>query len=115
VAQPYPVWCLFVAGMLVLSTILPVPFVFFVRYFKIWKFEGDIPLVCCGHTFGSKRGQRGEGKCGETPQIVAEHQKSSIITTLDGVIVPPSARLSGGDQLMLTPPQKKLSLSMASL
>ncbi len=113
-AEPYPVWCLFVAGLLVLSTILPVPFVFFVRYFRIWKFEGDIPLVCCGHTFGGKG--REEGK-----EIACEQQgkmslQLPIITTLDGVVVPPHARLSAtGDQLMLHPPPRKLSLSMASL
>lgn len=41
----YPAWALFIAGVLVLSTMLPVPFVFFVRYFRIWKFESDVPAV----------------------------------------------------------------------
>jgi hypothetical protein len=42
---PYPPWALFIAGLLVLSTMLPVPFVFFMRFFRIWKFDADLVTV----------------------------------------------------------------------
>lgn len=43
VAAPYPVWCKYVAGLLIFSAMFPVPFVAFIRYFKIIRFEPNIP------------------------------------------------------------------------
>jgi solute carrier family 6 amino acid/orphan transporter-like 15/16/17/18/20 len=45
VPLPYPAWCKFIAGCMVFTAMVPVPFVAFVRYFKIWKFEKDIPMA----------------------------------------------------------------------
>jgi solute carrier family 6 amino acid/orphan transporter-like 15/16/17/18/20 len=48
----YPAWALFVALMLVSLALAPTPFIYFVRKFKIWKIEGDIPAAskCLGST-----------------------------------------------------------------
>lgn len=48
----YPAWALFIALLLVGTAMGPVPFVWFVRKFKIWKIEGDIPAAskCLGAT-----------------------------------------------------------------
>uniref|UniRef100_A0A0N5A748 Transporter n=1 Tax=Parastrongyloides trichosuri TaxID=131310 RepID=A0A0N5A748_PARTI len=42
---PYPVWALFIAFGMVLTAIAPVPVIWFVRKFKVWKIEGDIPVA----------------------------------------------------------------------
>uniref|UniRef100_A0AC35U747 Transporter n=1 Tax=Rhabditophanes sp. KR3021 TaxID=114890 RepID=A0AC35U747_9BILA len=49
---PYPVWALFIAFGMVIIAIAPVPFIWFVRKFKIWGIEGDIPAAakCLGST-----------------------------------------------------------------
>ena len=41
----YPVWALFIAFGMVFMAIAPVPMVWFLRKFKIWKVEADIPAV----------------------------------------------------------------------
>ena len=48
----YPAWALFIALLLVAVAMGPVPFIWFVRKFKIWKVEGDIPAAskCLGAT-----------------------------------------------------------------
>ncbi|KAI1725571.1 sodium:neurotransmitter symporter family domain-containing protein [Ditylenchus destructor] len=48
----YPTWALFIALGLVVLAMAPVPFVYFVRKFKIWSAEGDIPAAskCLGST-----------------------------------------------------------------
>jgi hypothetical protein len=43
--EPYPVWALYIAFGMVVVAMAPVPFVWFVRKFKIWKIEGDIPAA----------------------------------------------------------------------
>uniref|UniRef100_A0A914E889 Transporter n=1 Tax=Acrobeloides nanus TaxID=290746 RepID=A0A914E889_9BILA len=49
---PYPTWAMFAALGLVSLAMGPVPFVWFVRKFKIWKVESDIPAAakCLGTT-----------------------------------------------------------------
>uniref|UniRef100_A0A7E4UQ34 Transporter n=1 Tax=Panagrellus redivivus TaxID=6233 RepID=A0A7E4UQ34_PANRE len=49
---PYPAWALFLALLLISIAMGPVPFIYFVRKFKIWKMEGDIPAAskCLGST-----------------------------------------------------------------
>uniref|UniRef100_A0A914RU34 Uncharacterized protein n=1 Tax=Parascaris equorum TaxID=6256 RepID=A0A914RU34_PAREQ len=44
-ATPYPAWALFIAFSMVAFAMAPVPFVWFIRKFKIWKGEVDIPAV----------------------------------------------------------------------
>ncbi|VDM75034.1 unnamed protein product [Strongylus vulgaris] len=39
----YPIWAMFIALLMVLLAILPTFSVWFLRYFKIWKLEADIP------------------------------------------------------------------------
>lgn len=48
----YPAWALFIAFSLVSIALAPTPFIYFVRKFKIWKIEGDIPAAakCLGST-----------------------------------------------------------------
>uniref|UniRef100_A0AC34REQ3 Transporter n=1 Tax=Panagrolaimus sp. JU765 TaxID=591449 RepID=A0AC34REQ3_9BILA len=48
----YPAWALFIALLLVATAMGPVPFIWFVRKFKIWKVEADIPVAskCLGAT-----------------------------------------------------------------
>ncbi|KHJ79103.1 Sodium:neurotransmitter symporter family protein [Oesophagostomum dentatum] len=41
----YPIWAMFIALLMVLLAILPTFSVWFLRYFKIWKLEADIPAV----------------------------------------------------------------------
>uniref|UniRef100_A0A915C8Z9 Transporter n=1 Tax=Parascaris univalens TaxID=6257 RepID=A0A915C8Z9_PARUN len=51
-ATPYPAWALFIAFSMVAFAMAPVPFVWFIRKFKIWKGEVDIPAAqkCLGST-----------------------------------------------------------------
>jgi hypothetical protein len=42
---PYPNWALFIAFGLVVLAMAPVPFIWFVRKFRIWRVEADIPVV----------------------------------------------------------------------
>ncbi|RCN53611.1 sodium-dependent neutral amino acid transporter B(0) family protein [Ancylostoma caninum] len=48
----YPIWAMFIALLMVLLAILPTFSVWFLRYFKIWKLEADIPAAskCLGTT-----------------------------------------------------------------
>ncbi|KAK6031650.1 sodium-dependent neutral amino acid transporter B(0) domain protein [Ostertagia ostertagi] len=48
----YPIWAMFIALGMVLLAILPTFSVWFLRYFKIWKLEADIPAAskCLGTT-----------------------------------------------------------------
>ncbi|KJH42530.1 Sodium:neurotransmitter symporter family protein [Dictyocaulus viviparus] len=48
----YPIWAMFIALTMVLLAILPTFSVWFLRYFKIWKLEADIPAAskCLGTT-----------------------------------------------------------------
>ncbi|PIO70401.1 sodium-dependent neutral amino acid transporter B(0) family protein [Teladorsagia circumcincta] len=48
----YPIWAMFIALGMVLMAILPTFSVWFLRYFKIWKLEADIPAAskCLGTT-----------------------------------------------------------------
>ncbi|VDM63614.1 unnamed protein product [Angiostrongylus costaricensis] len=48
----YPIWAMFIALGMVLLAILPTFAVWFLRYFKIWKLEADIPAAskCLGAT-----------------------------------------------------------------
>uniref|UniRef100_A0A915MGM1 Transporter n=1 Tax=Meloidogyne javanica TaxID=6303 RepID=A0A915MGM1_MELJA len=50
--EPYPTWALFIAFGLVVIAMAPVPFIWFVRKFKIWSVEADIPVAskCLGAT-----------------------------------------------------------------
>uniref|UniRef100_A0A915P6L8 Sodium-neurotransmitter symporter n=1 Tax=Meloidogyne floridensis TaxID=298350 RepID=A0A915P6L8_9BILA len=41
--EPYPTWALFIAFGLVVIAMAPVPFIWFVRKFRIWSVEADIP------------------------------------------------------------------------
>ncbi|VDK43714.1 unnamed protein product [Anisakis simplex] len=52
VATPYPPWALFIAFSMVAFAMAPVPVVWFIRKFKIWKVEMDIPAAqkCLGST-----------------------------------------------------------------
>ncbi|TMS36290.1 hypothetical protein L596_003487 [Steinernema carpocapsae] len=52
VQADYPVWAMFIAFGMITLAMAPVPFVWFVRKFKIWKIEGDIPAAskCLGST-----------------------------------------------------------------
>ncbi|CAK9296657.1 unnamed protein product [Gordionus sp. m RMFG-2023] len=43
VKTPYPTWVLGVVALLILIGTFPIPFVAFLRYFRIMKFETDIP------------------------------------------------------------------------
>jgi len=45
VATPYPAWALIIAGLMICAAMLPVPFVFFARYFRLFKLEQDIPTA----------------------------------------------------------------------
>ncbi|CEF60036.1 Sodium:neurotransmitter symporter family-containing protein [Strongyloides ratti] len=45
VKTPYPVWALFIAFGMVLTAIAPVPIIWFVRKFKVWNIETDIPAA----------------------------------------------------------------------
>uniref|UniRef100_A0A914IAH5 Transporter n=1 Tax=Globodera rostochiensis TaxID=31243 RepID=A0A914IAH5_GLORO len=49
---PYPTWALFIAFGLVVTSMASVPFIWFVRKFKIWRVEPDIPVAskCLGST-----------------------------------------------------------------
>lgn len=49
---PYPNWALFIAFGLVILAMAPVPFIWFVRKFKIWRVEADIPVVSNRNTCG---------------------------------------------------------------
>ncbi|KIH51132.1 hypothetical protein ANCDUO_18785, partial [Ancylostoma duodenale] len=44
----YPIWAMFIALLMVLLAILPTFSVWFLRYFKIWKLEADIPAYLPG-------------------------------------------------------------------
>ncbi|CAJ0608789.1 unnamed protein product [Cylicocyclus nassatus] len=48
----YPIWAMFIALLMVLLAIMPTFSVWFLRYFKIWKLEADIPAAskCLGTT-----------------------------------------------------------------
>ncbi|KAJ1357993.1 hypothetical protein KIN20_016289 [Parelaphostrongylus tenuis] len=48
----YPIWAMFIALGMVLLAIIPTFAVWFLRYFKIWKLEADIPAAskCLGTT-----------------------------------------------------------------
>uniref|UniRef100_A0A915MYW0 Uncharacterized protein n=1 Tax=Meloidogyne javanica TaxID=6303 RepID=A0A915MYW0_MELJA len=50
--EPYPTWALFIAFGLVVIAMAPVPFIWFVRKFRIWSVEADIPVAskCLGAT-----------------------------------------------------------------
>ncbi|KAK0396663.1 hypothetical protein QR680_001804 [Steinernema hermaphroditum] len=52
VKSDYPEWAMFIAFGMITLAMAPVPFVWFVRKFKIWKMEGDIPVAskCLGST-----------------------------------------------------------------
>ncbi|VDL69266.1 unnamed protein product [Nippostrongylus brasiliensis] len=52
VETEYPIWAMFIALGMVLLAILPTFSVWFLRYFKIWKLEADIPAAskCLGTT-----------------------------------------------------------------
>lgn len=51
-STPYPTWALFIAFGLVVLAMAPVPFIWFVRKFRIWRVEADIPVAskCLGST-----------------------------------------------------------------
>ncbi|CAI4232563.1 unnamed protein product [Auanema sp. JU1783] len=48
VETEYPVWAMFLAVTLIMFALLPTFGVFFLRYFKIWKIEADIPAKALG-------------------------------------------------------------------